>query len=345
MALILSALFGGCQTIDYYSQAVGGHSAIWLNQRDIDEVLADPTVDEKIRIQLRELQQVREFASDELMLPRNGSYSRFVDTGRNYVVWNVIATPRYSVDAVKSCFPVVGCVSYRGYYDKEAAIEQGAKLKAQGLDIYIGGVGAYSTLGWFDDPLLNTMLSRSRADTISLIFHELAHQQVFIKGDTKFNESFATAVAALGLNQWAITQGETQLLTEYRLKKARSAEVVSLVLSAREQMRQAYLAADTDSPQQLASIKKQQFENLKQSYQSLIADGGGTPGFDRFFASDINHASLVLFGEYHGWVDAFKRLFEINQRRWPAFYQAVEALSVLTDAEREAQLSALQADF
>lgn len=341
MALILTALFSGCQTIGYYSQAVSGHSAIWLNQRNIDEVLADPTVDENTRLRLRELQQVREFASAELMLPRNGSYSRYVDTGRKFVVWNLVATPRYSVDAVKSCFPVVGCVSYRGYYDKAAAIDQGAKLKAQGLDVYIGGVGAYSTLGWFDDPLLNTMLSRSRADAISLIFHELAHQQVFIKNDTKFNESFATAVATLGLNQWAIMQGETQLLTEYRLQKAKSAAVVNLILSARDQMRQAYLATDTNKPQQLVLIKKKQFERLKQSYQSLVAEGGGTPGFDRFFASDINHASLVLFGEYHGWVDAFKRLFEMNQRQWPAFYEAVETLSVLPERQRVALLQDL----
>lgn len=341
MLLIVSALFAGCETIGYYSQAIGGHKAIWLNQRDIDEVLADSTVDERIKLQLRELQQVREFASAELMLPRNDSYSRYVDTKRNYVVWNVVATPRYSVDAVKSCFPLVGCVSYRGYYAKQAAIEQGEKLKARGLDVYVGGVGAYSTLGWFDDPLLNTMLTRSRADTISLIFHELAHQQLYIKGDTRFNESFATAVAELGFNQWAITQGETQLLTEYRLKKVKSAEVISLVLSAREQMQQAYQGVNADNLQQLEMIKKQQFEQLKRGYQDLSANGGGTPGFDRFFASDLNHASLVLFGEYHGWVDRFKQLFEVHHQSWPAFYQAVEALSVLPGSKRAAHLQVL----
>lgn len=341
MVLILSALFGGCQTIGYYSQAIGGHSAIWLNQRDINQVLADPAVDENTKSLLRELQQVREFASTELMLPQNGSYSSYVDTGRKYVVWNVVATPRYSVDAVKSCFVVVGCVSYRGYYDKAAAIEQGKKLKSQGLDVYIGGVGAYSTLGWFDDPLLNTMLSRSRANTISLIFHELAHQQVFIKGDTKFNESFATAVAEMGLNQWALTQGQTKLLTEYRLDKARQARVIQLVLTARENMREAYLGVDPKDQPLLSDLKRQQFNKLKANYQALKQAGGGTPGFDRFFASEINHASLVLFGEYHGWVDAFKRIFEMNQRRWPAFYQAVEALSVLPQSQRAARLQVL----
>jgi len=341
VGLILSVLLTGCQTIGYYSQAVGGHTAIWLGQRDIEEVLADPKVDEAVKRQLRELKQVREFASARLMLPRNDSYSRYVDTGRQYVVWNVVATPRYSVEPVKSCFPVVGCVSYRGYYDREEAIAQAGKLKAGGLDVFVGGVGAYSTLGWFDDPLLNTMLSRSRADTTALIFHELAHQQVFIKGDTKFNESFATAVAEMGLNQWAREQGETKLLTEYRLQKARRAEVVALVLRSREAMQQAYLAAGPDDEQALAEIKAQQFAQMKSAYQALKKNGGGTPGFDRFFAADLNHASLALFGEYHGWVGAFKRLFEQNNRDWQAFYQAVEDLSKLDKPEREAQLQRL----
>ena len=341
VVLILSVLLAGCQTIGYYSQAVGGHAAIWLGQRDIEAVLADPEVDESIKQQLLELQQVREFASVELMLPRNDSYSRYVDTGRQYVVWNVVATPRYSVDPVESCFPVVGCVSYRGYYDREEAIGQAKKLKAGGLDVFVGGVGAYSTLGWFDDPLLNTMLSRSRADTTALIFHELAHQQVFIKGDTKFNESFATAVAEIGLNQWAREQGETKLLTEYRLQRARRAEVVALVLRSREAMQQAYLSAGPDDEQALAEIKTQQFEQMKSAYQALKENGGGTPGFDKFFAADLNHASLALFGEYHGWVGAFKRLFEKNNRDWRAFYKAVEDLSKLDKPEREARLQRL----
>lgn len=341
VALILSVLLGGCQTIAYYSQAVGGHTAIWLGQRDIEAVLADPDVDEAVKQRLRELQQVREFASVELMLPRNDSYSRYVDTGRDYVVWNVVATPRYSVEPLESCFPVVGCVSYRGYYDREEAIAQAKKLKAEGLDVFVGGVGAYSTLGWFDDPLLNTMLSRSRADTTALIFHELSHQRLFIKGDTKFNESFATAVAEMGLNQWAREQGETRLLTEYRLQARRRADIVALILRSREQMQQAYLAAGPEDQQTLAKIKVQQFKQMESGYQALKADGGGTPGFDRFFAADLNHASLALFGEYHGWVGAFKRLFERNGRDWSSFYDAVEGLSKLDKAEREMRLQRL----
>jgi len=341
VGLILSVLLAGCQTIGYYSQAVGGHTAIWLGQRDIAEVLADPTVDEAVKQQLRQLQQVREFASAELMLPRNDSYSRYVDTGREYVVWNVVATPRYSVEPVKSCFPVVGCVSYRGYYDREEAIGQAKKLKAEGLDVFVGGVGAYSTLGWFDDPLLNTMLSSSRADTTALVFHELAHQQIFLKGDTKFNESFATAVAEMGLNQWAREQGESKLLTEYRLQKARRAEAVALVLRSREVMQQAYLTAGPDDERLLAEIKSQQFKQMKAAYEGLKAEGRGTLGFDGFFAADLNHASLALFGEYHGWVGAFKRLFEQHDRDWRAFYEVVEDLSKLDKPEREARLRAL----
>jgi len=341
VALILSVLLNGCQTIGYYSQAVGGHSAIMFHQRDIDAVLADPEVDEPTKAKLRQLLEVREYASAELKLPRNKSYARYVDTGRKYVVWNVVATPRYSVEPVKSCFPVVGCVSYRGYYDKQAAIDQAKKLKQQNLDVYVGGVGAYSTLGWFDDPLLNTMLSRSRADLTALVFHELAHQQVFIKGDTRFNESFATAVAELGLNQWALSQGETRLLTEYRMEKERRAAVVKLILAARESMQAAYQAAETDDEKRLAEIKVVQFQALKAGYQRLKAEGGGTPGFDRFFESDLNHASLALFGEYHGWVGAFKQLFVAQGRNWAEFYRAVKQLSVLPEQERTARLQML----
>ncbi len=339
--MILSVLLNGCQTIGYYSQAVGGHTEILFSQRDIDEVLSDPQVEDATKEKLRQLQQARDYASDSLMLPRNRSYTRYVDTGRKYVVWNVVATPEFSVEPVKSCFPVVGCVSYRGYYDKEAAITHAKQLKTQDLDVYVGGVGAYSTLGWFDDPLLNTMLSRSRADLTALIFHELSHQQVFIKGDTKFNESFATAVAELGLNQWALAQGETRLLTEYRLEKQRRAEVVSLILKAREQMQQAYLSADAADSDTLLKIKQAQFEQLKAAYQLLKDGGGGTAGFDRFFASDLNHASLALFGEYHGWVAAFKQLFEQSSADWAVFYQRVEEISVLPEEQRSARLSAL----
>jgi predicted aminopeptidase len=217
MMLILSVLLGGCQSIGYYSQVVSGQIGIWLNQRDIEAVLTDPSVDAQTKARLQAASQARDFASRVLKLPKNDSYSRYVDLGRDYVVWNVVVTPRYSVDALQSCFPVAGCVSYRGYYKKQAALDYAQQQTQAGQDTYVGGVSAYSTLGWFDDPLLSSMLARSDAAIAGLVFHELAHQRVYIKNDTRFNESFATAVEQIGLRQWAAGQGSNQALENYSL--------------------------------------------------------------------------------------------------------------------------------
>lgn len=338
IALILSALVSGCQSIEYYSQAVAGQSSIWMHQRDIEVVLSDPSVDSKTKAQLQTALHAREFASRVLKLPDNGSYSQYVDLERDYVIWNVVATPRYSVDAIESCFPVVGCVSYRGYYKKEAALEYAQQRKRAGFDVYVGGVSAYSTLGWFDDPMLSSMLLRSDAAIAGLIFHELAHQEVYIKDDTRFNESFATAVERIGLQQWGAAQSSNQELDDYFAQKQKRSEVVRLVLEFREQLREAYIANAAASEDRLATVKRQQFKKLKSRYAELKQANGGTPGFDRFFASGLNNASLALFGEYHGWVEAFGRLFEDSERNWEVFYAAVETLSRKPEAERRQAL-------
>jgi predicted aminopeptidase len=334
MGLILSVLLIGCQSIAYYSQAVGGQTDIWLKQRDIEAVLADPDIDSTIKTRLQTAQQARAFASNVLKLPENRSYSRYANLGRDYVAWNVVATPRYSVDAVKSCFPIIGCVSYRGYYQKEAALKHARSKKQAGLDVYVGGVTAYSTLGWFDDPLINTMFTRSEVATVGLIFHELAHQQVFIKGDTKFNESFATAVEQLGLRQWAADKEASNVPDEYFANKQKRKMIVNLVLNAREQMREAYQDNQSAGEDRLAMVKREQFDKLKDQYAALKQVGKGTPGFDRFFASELNNASLALFGEYHGWVAAFERLFEISGEDWEVFYKAVGMLSQQPEVQR-----------
>lgn len=346
MGLILSVLLAGCQSIDYYSQAVGGQAQIWRAQRDIGVLLSDPNIDLQLKRRLRNARRARNFASTELRLPENNSYLSFVALDRDYVVWNVIVTPRYSVDAVKSCFLIVGCVSYRGYYKKKAAIEQAEKQKQAGFDVYVGGVSAYSTLGWFDDPLLSTMLTRSDTAIAGLIFHELAHQKVFIKGDTKFNESFATAVEQIGLSQWARVHDINQYnvmpsFDAYFSEKEKRDKIVRLVLDAREQMRRAYQENESAGENSLALIKREQFSMLKKRYAELQKVGGGLPGFDQFFESHLNNASLALFGEYHGWLDAFEHLYEQSGRDWRVFYAAVKALSLQPEIERDRQLRIL----
>lgn len=338
VGLILSVLLSGCQSLTYYSQAVNGQVDIWSRQRDIEVVLADPETDPLLRARLESAVQARRFASDELGLPDNISYTRFVDLERDFVVWNVVAAPRYSVEPLNYCFPVVGCVSYRGYFDKQDAAAWAEQQRQSGLDVYMGGVSAYSTLGWFDDPLLNTMLSRSDAAIAALIFHELAHQKIFIKGDTRFNESFATAVEEIGLTVWAQTQDERENVMAYLERQKQRGAVFDLLLEARDRLRIAYEKNSELGDSRLAELKRVEFDRLRRQYAALRAAGEGTPGFDKFFESELNNASLALFGAYHGWVSAFKKVFDQSGGDWEVFYARVEDLAGLAKNQRDMQL-------
>ncbi len=344
ITLILTVLLTGCQSIQYYAQAVGGHTRILLKQRNIKSVLANPELDAQTKHRLNLVQAARRFAADELSLPDNDSYTRYVALDRNYVVWNVVATPKYEVEPIKACFWVVGCVSYKGFYRKQAAIDHAKNLKAQGLDVHVGGVGAYSTLGWFSDPVMSTMFSRSDAALVGLIFHELAHQVVFIKGDTQFNESFATAVAQIGLRQWASQQGEAEGINAYFKLKAKQAKITRLVLATRNLLSGAYLEHIGAGEETFASLKQTYFDSMKTAYAELKKQGHGTAGYDRFFASDLNHASLALYGDYHGWVGEFEALFGQSGRDWRVFYASVKTLSLKTKPQRIAALKALKRD-
>ncbi len=339
--LILTAVLGGCQSIEYYSQAMGGQVDIWSRQRDIEAVLSDPDTDPRLRGRLEAALQARRFASEQLGLPDNGSYTRYADLGRDYVVWNVVAAPRYSVEPIESCFPVVGCVGYRGYFDRARAEAWAEQQSEAGMDVYIGGVSAYSTLGWFDDPLLNTMLSRSEAAIAALIFHELAHQRIFIQGDTRFNESFATAVEEIGLQAWADSQGDQAAVQAYLLKRGRQSAIIGLLLEARERLRVKYTGNAGFGESRLAGIKEAEFAGLRNHYAMLREAGQGTPGFDRFFETDLNNASLALFGAYHGWVASFEQIFEQSSGDWFEFFSRVEDMARLSSEERNKRLANL----
>ena len=336
--LILTALLGGCQSIEYYSQAVGGQVDIWSRQRDIQVVLSDPDTDTRLRGRLESALDARRFASEQLGLPDNSSYTRYADLERDFVVWNVVAAPPYSVEPMKSCFPVVGCVAYKGYYDKADALAWAEQQRQTGMDVYVGGVSAYSTLGWFDDPLLNTMLLRSDAAIAALIFHELAHQRLFVKGDTRFNESFATAVEELGLQAWATTRGEPEQVKVYLAQREKYRAVVGLMLEARQKLAQIYTQNAEAGEGRLAELKQAEFDQLRRSYAELRERGGGTPGFDRFFDTGLNNASLALFGAYYGRVDAFEQIFKQSAGDWSEFYARVELLARLPQAERDVRL-------
>lgn len=346
--IILLSIIGlsACESVGFYSQVVKGHSQIMLKQEPIEILVKKTSTDEALRTKLSIIQRARTFAIDTLKLPDNGSYKQYVDTGKRYVVWNVVATPAYSTQPIEHCFPVAGCVSYRGYYEKAAAEAYAAKLKAEGFDVIISGASAYSTLGWFSDPVLNTMLFRSDLAIAGLVFHELSHQEVYKAGDTAFNESFATTVELAGVEAWVegqkAAEKDRENLQRYKATKTVNREVVKLILAHRIKLDTAYRKVDPKNVQQLAEVKKQGFAELVESYKKLRASGGGSQGYDQWFAGSLNNASLVLFGDYHGWVTSFDVLLQQAEGDWARFYESVAALAKLDKATRREKLISLQ---
>lgn len=343
---ILLLSLTACESVQFHSQAVKGHTQMMLKRQPISEVVKSPDTDDETRRKLALIQQARLFAINELKLPNNGSYTQYSDIGRPYAVWNVVATKKYETAPIQHCFPVAGCVSYRGYFDKEAAQAHADKLTAQGYDAIVSGAAAYSTLGWFSDPVLNTMLRRSDLALAGLVFHELAHQQVYQAGDTAFNESFAMTVEFAGVDAWVKKQDNTpqnqKSLAQYRQSKKINSEVVALILKHRKLISAAYKATQPDDLAQLAKVKQKGFDDLRADYKTLRENGGGSAGYDRWFASDLNNASLVLFGDYHGWLGAFEELLKQSGNDWPTFYEKVEALTKLDKAKRTEALKRLE---
>ena len=333
--LLLAIGLNGCST--YYGQLALGQLEVLRERRPIEAIVADPASDAALRQRLAQALQARCFASQVLALPDNGSYRLYADLGRPYVVWNLFATEEFSVEPREHCFPIAGCVAYRGYYRQGAARGEAARLQAEGLDTLVAGVEAYSTLGWFDDPLLNTMLRRNDEQLAGLIFHELAHQQLYLPGDTAFNESYASFVEREGLRQWRARRGlpeqEAPALRQYR-------ELVGLVLNTRERLAELYASQRPED--ELRRLKQAEFMRLRQAYRTL-RDGAwnGDRRFDRWFAQPLNNATLLPFGLYDRWVPAFAVLFEQNGGDWQRFHRTVAALAKRPADERAALLQQL----
>ena len=224
----------GCSSVEYYWQAVEGHTDILNREQPIKQILQEPDLDPELRGYLEEIQRARDFATVELGLPDNDSYRNYADVRRDYVIWNVIATEEFSVAPQQWCFPFAGCVSYRGYFSKADAQEFAENLSKEGMDGSVAGARAYSTLGWFDDPLLNTMLYRDEALRVGVIFHELAHQQLYVQDDTAFNEAFAMVVAQEGVRRWFLSRKDEQAYEAFLQSEKRRAEFNSLLKQTRE---------------------------------------------------------------------------------------------------------------
>jgi predicted aminopeptidase len=326
----------GCESLSYYAQAVGGQFELMRHAQPLDEWIADPATAPALRARLELAARMREFASRALALPDNGSYRSYADLGRPYAVWNVFAAPEFSVHAVESCFPIAGCVAYRGFFARDDAERYAAKRRGEGLDEFAYGVPAYSTLGWFDDPLLSTFIHYPEWELARLIFHELAHQVVYVKGDTTFNESFAVTVQDEGVRRWLESQGRSPELAALRAAEARNDEFVVLIGDARARL--ASLYAEPLAPAAMRAAKRAEFARLVERYAALKKRWGGYSGFDRLMR-EPNNALLASISAYSQLVPGFRRELEAAHGDLGAFYARVKALARLPKAERDAALS------
>ena len=342
VVLIFALVLSGCETVGYYSQAAQGQWSIWWQREPISELLASPDTTPELRQQLQRVEAYRLFASQQLALPDNKSYRYYTDIKRPYVVWNVVAAEPLSVEPLTWCFPIAGCVSYRGYFSEQAAIDYAQQLQQQGYETHVGGVAAYSTLGWFDDPLLNTFVSRAPLDLAGLIFHELAHQQVYVAGDTAFNESFATTVELIGVERWAQQQGITpEELNAYHQRRIMRKEFVSLLLDLREQLQALYAQAIPE--QEKINTKQQLLEiDFPAQLKQLQQHWGQNTAFAGWLQQPVNNARLSTVASYHQWVPAFQQLLQEQENDLARFYQRVEALAQLDAPSRQVKLLALK---
>ncbi len=339
LPILLAGLFaGGCTTLGYYAQAVSGQLDILARARPIDEWLADPTVPPARKARLELAVQLRSFAVRELGLPDNGSYRHFADLERPYVLWNVFATPEFSLALKQWCFPFAGCVSYRGYFSRQRAEAEAAQLRAQGHEVYVAGVVAYSTLGWFADPLLNTMLDKPEIELAALLFHELAHQRLYLRDDSLFNESFAVTVELEGVRRWLAARGAPSRYASYLESRRRRDELQRLLLDYRARLETLYRTASDDAAKRAA--KRELFARLARDYAALKTRWGGYGGFDAWM-QEMNNAKLAAVGLYHCYVPAFEALLGRSGGDLAAFYRAAEHLARLPRMEREAALAEL----
>ncbi len=334
--LLLLAVLAGCASPGYYLHAISGQVELLNKRRPVEEVLNDPATAPEIRQQLELVRRLRDFASRELALPDNRSYRTYADLERPFVVWNVIVTPELSLEPKQWCFVFAGCVSYRGYFAHDKAEKFAAGLKQEGHDVYVGGVPAYSTLGWFNDPLLNTFIHRTEADLAGLLFHELAHQVVYVSSDSPFNESFATVVELEGVKRWFERHGTAQQAEAYRQKIRRREQFTALALKHKERLAEIYASNLADAEKRTA--KARVFEEMRSDYAALKVKWNGYTDYDKWFAQDLNNAHLAAIGMYHLRVAAFQKLLARQGGDLTAFYRVVKEMANLPKTERDMSL-------
>ena len=332
LMLFLCLPLTGC----YYLQAASGQWEVMQKREPIDEVVAHPDTSPELAARLTLISEARDFSVDMLGLPDNKSYRTYADLERDYVVWNVFAAPEFSLQAKQWCFPVAGCVSYRGYFAKKNALQLAEKLIDDGYDVAVGGVAAYSTLGNFSDPVLNTMMHWEDVDLVALLFHELAHQIVYVKGDTAFNESFATAVEEIGVQSWLASRGQEGAMVTYLAGRELQQSLLAIITAARGDLGRIF--ESDSSVEDMRAQKKRRLADLSDELAAELQRFG--KGGTGWFSGELNNAKLLSTLLYEGWLPAFRALYARCEQQLECLYAEAEELAQLPSSERQAALSA-----
>lgn len=329
--LLFTALISGCSTVNYYAQSIQGQFEIIQKRQNINLILNDSNLSNSHRNRLETVLELRDFSINQLGLPDNNSYLSYADLERDYVIWNIFATEEFSLSPIKWCYLIVGCLDYRGYFSETEAEQHAMNLKAQGYDIYLGGVSAYSTLGWFDDPVLNTMLRWSDIQLATVMFHELAHQQLYIKNDTEFNESYAEAVATIGVIKWLEQSPDKTLLTAYLQSRSQEKEFISLIMKYKTVLTEIY-RSETNKKQMLIQ-KESAFKQMKDEYRN-ISHHWEKDRYAYWFSTDLNNAKLAAIVTYQQYASSFMNIYNKLDRNLERFYSLIISLSQCKQMKR-----------
>lgn len=341
-AALCAVSAAGCVSSGYYLQSVRGQIDLLAKREPIAQVIADPATPEQLRERLASVLEMRAFATRELGLPDNRSYKSYADLGRSYVVWNVFAAPELSVEPENWCFPFVGCLAYRGYFSEDDARRYAARLSDAGADVYVAGVVAYSTLGHFADPVLNTMLRGDDMYIAGVLFHELAHQQIYVRGDSEFNEAFASFVEEEGVRRWLAGRGDAESWQRWQQRQQRRERFGALIRSTRERLEAVYASSLSDERKR--ARKRELIEALRDAHEQMRAELGHDTGYERWFAGPLNNAQLSSVSTYRRYVPAFRGMLERQQGDLDRFFARAAAVGRLAPERRTELMETLLAD-
>ena len=328
---------------DYYRQALIGHTQMMLSRVAIDEVIEQPEVDPALRDRLQLVSRLRDFATQELALPDGDSYRHYAALERDYAVWTVTATPEFSLSPKRWCYPIIGCQTYRSYFDQQRARSTAEALREAGYEVNVGGTSAYSTLGYFEDPVTDVMLQRTDPSLANLIFHELAHERLFVPNDTMFNESYANFVGEEGARQWLRAHNDYSTLQQWQTHREHIATFKDLLMQTRDRLDALYTS---DLPRETIREQKSSIlQGMRTTFdQQLVGNYPAMARFDSWFEDPVNNARLARVAMYRKWIPAFRGLHEEHDGDWAAFHDAVEELAELPRERRNERLRSYMAE-